>query len=527
MRPPGGSGLPRVRFTVTDTGIGMSEEVLEKLFRKFSQAESSITRRFGGTGLGLAVAKQLLELMGGEIGVESILRDGSRFWFVIPLAAAASPTIGRRALPEALAQLRVLIVDDVEMNRRVLTGQLGALGIAAGSAVDGFHAIVELERAWDQGRPFDLVIIDQRMPALPGDELARRIRDMPEIAETKLLLASSGGTHALPPGALAMLDAILVKPIREQSLLDAFVRLFGSAATPPSPTTVVFGIKQPATRALHVLVAEDNKINLQLTAVMLRHVGHKVDVVENGEEAVEAVRTSAYDVVLMDMQMPLLDGMQATERIRALPPPANRVTIIAVTAHAMAGAREKYLAAGMDEYLSKPIEPGILFSKLAAVSAVEGASATTDNPEAMMHDAVLDHAHLASLAVHLPAANLRQLLLLFLDQIEAQIVTLEALSAGGDLAALEREAHTLAGSSGNVGALRLSGLARGIEAASKDADAERVARLARGLDSVAKGSCCRAPPLVGSRRLHGSVNKLTRSAAAQRDSPAEEGDSNP
>jgi HPt (histidine-containing phosphotransfer) domain-containing protein len=190
--------------------------------------------------------------------------------------------------------------------------------------------------------------------------------------------------------------------------------------------------------------------------------------------------------VLMDMQMPLLDGMQATERIRALPPPANRVTIIAVTAHAMAGAREEYLAAGMDDYLSKPIEPGILFSKLAAVSAVDGASATADNPAAMMRDAVLDHAHLASLAAHLPAENVRQLLLLFLDQIEAQIVTLEALSAGGDLAALEREAHTLAGSSGNVGALRLSGFARGIEAASKDADAERVARLARGLDSAAK-----------------------------------------
>jgi CheY-like chemotaxis protein len=384
-----------------------------------------------------------------------------------------------------LAQLRVLIVDDVEMNRRVLTGQLGALGIAAGSVIDGFQAIVELERAWHQGRPFDLVIIDQRMPALSGDELARRIRDMPEIAETKLLLASSGGTHALPPGALAMLDAILIKPIREQSLLDAFVRLFGSAATPPGPTAVVFEIKQAATRALRVLVAEDNRINQQLAAVMLRHVGHKVDVVENGQEAVEAVRTGIYDVVLMDVQMPLLDGMQATERIRALPPPANRVTIIAVTAHAMAGAREEYLAAGMDDYLSKPIEPGILFGKLAAVSAGDGASTTTDNPE-VMRDAVLDHAHLVSLAMHLPAENVRQLLSLFLDQIEAQIVTLKALSAGGDLPALACEAHTLAGTSGNVGALRLSGLARGIEAASKDADAERVAQLARGLDRVAK-----------------------------------------
>jgi len=519
MRPPGGNGLPRVQFTVTDTGIGMSEEVQEKLFRKFSQADGSITRRFGGTGLGLAVAKQLLELMGGEIGVESTLGDGSRFSFEIPLAAAASPTIGRRALPEALAQLRVLIVDDVEMNRRVLTGQLGALGIAAGSAIDGVQAVVELERAWHQGRPFDLVIIDQRMPALSGDELARRIRDMPEIAETKLLLASSGGTHALPPGARAMLDAILIKPIREQSLLDAFVRLFGSADTPVDPTAVVSGIKQAATRALHVLVAEDNKINQQLVAMMLRNVGHKVDVVENGEEAVEAVRTGIYDVVLMDVQMPLLDGKQATERIRALPPPANRVTIIAVTAHAMAGAREEYLAAGMDDYLPKPIEPGILFGKLAAVSGVDGPSKTPDHPEAMRDAAVLDHSHLASLAMHLPAENVSQLLLLFLDQIEAQIVTLKALSAGGDFAALAREAHTLAGTSGNIGALRLSGFARGIEAASKDADLESVMQLARGLDNVAKEAAVGLRHWLAAGVSTGTDSQARRSPRGSRSAP--------
>ena len=519
MRPPGGNGLPRVQFTVTDTGIGMSEEVQEKLFRKFSQADGSITRRFGGTGLGLAVAKQLLELMGGEIGVESTLGDGSRFSFEIPLAAAASPTIGRRALPEALAQLRVLIVDDVEMNRRVLTGQLGALGIAAGSAIDGVQAVVELERAWHQGRPFDLVIIDQRMPALSGDELARRIRDMPEIAETKLLLASSGGTHALPPGARAMLDAILIKPIREQSLLDAFVRLFGSADTPVDPTAVVSGIKQAATRALLVLVAEDNKINQQLVAMMLRNVGHKVDVVENGEEAVEAVRTGIYDVVLMDVQMPLLDGKQATERIRALPPPANRVTIIAVTAHAMAGAREEYLAAGMDDYLPKPIEPGILFGKLAAVSGVDGPSKTPDHPEAMRDAAVLDHSHLASLAMHLPAENVSQLLLLFLDQIEAQIVTLKALSAGGDFAALAREAHTLAGTSGNIGALRLSAFARGIEAASKDADLESVMQLARGLDNVAKEAAVGLRHWLAAGVSTGTDSQARRSPRGSRSAP--------
>jgi len=174
--------------------------MLTNLFRKFGQAEESITRRFGGSGLGLAVAKQLVELMGGEIGVESTLGQGSRFWFEIPLGNAARPTIGRGVLSEELTQLRVLVVDDLEMNRRVLAGQLGALGIAAvTSTTDGFQAIAELESASHQGRPFDLAIIDQRMPALSGDALVSRIRGMPEIAETKLLLASSGAaTRSLP-----------------------------------------------------------------------------------------------------------------------------------------------------------------------------------------------------------------------------------------------------------------------------------------------------------------------------------------
>jgi PAS domain S-box-containing protein len=469
--PPRGNGFCRVRFEVADTGIGMSEEARAKLFRKFSQADGSITRRFGGTGLGLAVAKQLVELMAGEIGVETNLGQGSRFWFEIPLAPAASPTIGRRALPEKLAQLRVLIVDDVEMNRRVLTAQLGALGItAAATAIDGFEAMAGLERAWHQGRPFDLVIVDQMMPALSGDALVRRIRDMPELAETKLLLASSGGTGGLQEDAPATVDAVLIKPIREQSLLDAFVRLFGSSAAPQGATPAALDIGPASMRSLHVLVAEDNKINQQLTAMILRSAGHEVAVVENGEQAVEAVRKGAYDVVLMDVQMPVLDGIQATVRIRALPPPANSVTIIAVTAHAMNGAREQYLAMGVDDYMAKPIDARTLIGKLAGLSPQPDTDRAADDP-------ALDRPQLESLAAHLPADSVRQLLASFPDQIHSQIASIETLSAVADLAALAREAHTLAGCSGNFGARRLSRLAREIKAACEEADAEGAVRV--------------------------------------------------
>ncbi|MBV8505295.1 MAG: response regulator, partial [Alphaproteobacteria bacterium] len=348
--PDPAQDLRRLRFEVVDTGIGMSEAVRGRLFEKFSQADTSITRRFGGSGLGLAICKQLIELMGGEIGVDSTLGFGSRFWFELPLRPAVNPTVERRALPGKLAGLAVLIVDDVQMNRRILARQLAGFGIEAMSVDDGFAAMAELERAFHQGKPFDLVIIDQMMPVLSGEVLAHRIRAMEGLAETKIVIASSAGRHGLAESTSGIIDAVLTKPVREESLLDAFAQLFGFARmrrtepppTPPPPSG-------SAGRPLRILLAEDNKINQQLVTMLLRKAEHQVDVVENGELAFEAVRDADYDVVLMDVQMPVLDGVQATKRIRALPPPRNSVPIIALTAHAMTGAKEEYLAAEMDD----------------------------------------------------------------------------------------------------------------------------------------------------------------------------------
>jgi CheY-like chemotaxis protein len=254
--------------------------------------------------------------------------------------------------------------------------------------------------------------------------------------------------------------------------------LFGSSAAPPSLAPSALGVAPAAVRPLQVLVAEDNKINQQLTAMILRSVGHRVDVVENGEQAVEAVRNRAYDAVLMDVQMPVLDGIQATVRIRTLPSPANSVTIIAVTAHAMNGAKEEYLAMGVDDYLAKPIDARTLLGKLAGLDTRPGVDTGAD-------DATLDLPQLESLAAHLPVDSVRQLLASFPHQIDGQISSIEAFSAAGDLPAVAREAHTLAGCSGNFGARKLSRLAREIKTACEDADAEGAARVVARLRASA------------------------------------------
>ena len=496
--PPEGQQAERLRFEVADTGIGMSEEVRLNLFQKFTQADSSITRRFGGTGLGLAISKQLIELMGGRIGVESVPGRGSVFWFEVPLTRSGNPTVARNSLPERLAELRVLLVDDTEMNRRVLTRQLAGFGIAASTAEDGFQALAELERAWHRGQPYDLVIIDQMMPGLSGDALAHRIRSIAGIAETKLLIASSAGVYGLTGGTQATVDAVLVKPIREQSLLDAFARLFGApagiAATVRGAATAPVAVKQPS-RTLRVLVAEDNKINQQLAAMLLRNAGYEAQIVENGEQAVEAVRNGCHDLILMDVQMPVLDGVQATKRIRALPPPKGEIPIIALTAHAMAGAREEYLAVGMTDYLSKPLDPSALFAKLAAVAAAAHASlaaaeaadaaATPAAPDAI---ADFDPAQLVALEKHLSAADVARFAGMFLSQIDEEVHKIAAQAADGDLQPLAHQAHNLVGIAGNVGATRVSRLARELEAVCRAGDANAARVLSAAVAEATKGA---------------------------------------
>ena len=477
LRPDADQALRHVRFEVTDTGIGISEEVRANLFRMFSQADSSITRRFGGTGLGLSICQRLVELMGGEIGVSSAPSRGSCFWFEVPLRPAENPTVGRRSLPEKLKGLRALLVDDVEMNRRVLARQLGNLGIESVAADDGFEAIAELERAWHRGRPYDFVVIDQMMPGLSGEALVGRIRSLPVLAETRLIIATSAGSYGRTPDDRRQVDAILMKPILEQALLDVFARMLGSAGPTPSRAPVAAPAAAPQA-GLRVLVAEDNQINQQLILMLLRRGGHEATIVENGELAAEAVRGGGYDVVLMDVQMPVLDGVQATRRIRALPPPANGIRIIALTANAMAGAREEYLAAGMDDYLSKPVDPNVLLSKLAGLPV---SPAATGGPQPK-GTAELDGERLAFLADLMPGNAVRDFVSAFLDTGIARMERIRSALAEGDLATVGHEAHAICGAAGNVGAAGMERAARSLQSACKGNDAGTAAAVARQLD---------------------------------------------
>jgi signal transduction histidine kinase/DNA-binding response OmpR family regulator len=469
--PTGDRQVVPLRFEIADTGMGMAESVRERLFQKFSQADSSMTRRFGGTGLGLAICKQLVELMHGEIGVTSSAGVGSTFWFEIAFEKSVAHVADRETLPAHFKKLRVLVVDDIEMNLTIMRRQLSAFGMTVATAADGFAAIAELERAWHRGKPYDLAFLDQMMPGLAGDALARRIRENPHLAETKLVIVSSAGRGGVNNVADLHLEAILEKPVRHQELLDTLVNIYSvhpeHPAAPVDSASAQRSLRSGAGRPLRVLLTEDNKINQQFAMLVLTKAGHSVVVAENGHQAVDAVRRAEFDVILMDIQMPELDGVQATRQIRALPEPKRGIPIIAMTAHAMAGAKEEYLAAGMDDYISKPVQPALLMSKLASLA---GGGAATGDSDNLPEPPLLDVTKLAELQAIIPFAKLKELITLYLVDAELNLEQIVQHQERGDYDAVSKQAHTIVGTAGNMGAIRTSAAARRLETACRSGD---------------------------------------------------------
>jgi signal transduction histidine kinase/CheY-like chemotaxis protein/HPt (histidine-containing phosphotransfer) domain-containing protein len=469
----------RLRFEVRDTGMGMSEEVCQRLFLKFSQADSSITRRYGGSGLGLAICKQLVELMGGTISVSSRVNEGSTFTFEIPLERVAAIPGLRSHSPFQISDMRALIVGDRRTEADDLGCQLRDLGVEIGAGMDGFDALAELERAWFRGRPYHVVFFDQMTTGMAGDEFVSRIRALPGLAGTKLVLVSSRAARD-PGAAPRQVDAVVGKPPGQHELRDCLTNLLDTsvrqdAEAREEPAHPASGGAEP--RSLLILLAEDNRINRMVATSLLTNAGHRVETAENGREAVAAVEKTAYDAVLMDVQMPELDGVEATQLIRAMAPPRCAVPIIALTAHAMAGAREQYLGLGMDDYISKPINPEELLAKLAAIKPARKQNfrtgptvelAAADEPAPVSESeggAALDLNRLEMLKTQLKMQVLREIIETYLGGVDERNALIGQFAARKDRSALKREAHMLIGSAGNIGLNRVKEAAAALEAA--------------------------------------------------------------
>jgi signal transduction histidine kinase/CheY-like chemotaxis protein len=489
-------GRTRLCFQVRDTGIGMPDNVRERLFQKFIQADSSITRRYGGSGLGLAICRQLVEMMGGTISVTSRLHVGSTFTFEIPLSGASATLPVRSKVPLQLKGLRALIADDTEMNIEIISRYLHALGMEVVDCRDGFDALAELERAWHRGKPYHIVFLDQMMPGMTGDGLGARIRALPNVAKTKLVLVSSSGSGSRTDVA-KLFDAVVEKPLRQRQLVDCLIHLF--AGRPPIEAQAK-NVGATGAHGLRILLAEDNLINQMVATALLTNAGHRVETVGNGREAVAAVEKSDYDAVLMDVQMPELDGVEATHLIRAMPAPRGMVPIIALTAHAMSGAREQYLAMGMTDYISKPIDQAELLAKLAMIKprvtvdrntgpitqGIVAASAPEPaNPTVLSVLAPLDLERLHMLEMHFNQATLRKLVEIYLSGVEQSNASIARFSARSDLGALSREAHVIVSSAGNIGIERVRELAQALEEACQSKQHKIAARLAGELQAAA------------------------------------------
>jgi two-component system sensor histidine kinase/response regulator len=367
-----------ISFSITDTGLGIPTEVQAKLFQAFTQADNSTTRRFGGTGLGLAISRQLVQMMDGEIGVRSEVGKGSTFWFRVRLEKQTGPV---EPIPKIyfrdLFDLRVLVVDDNATNRQILRHQLFAWKMQKGSAADGFEALDLLRTAAADGRPYDLALLDMQMPEMDGMTLARAIKADPSIAATRLIiLTSMGNIHTQVELKAAGVDAYLIKPVKQSRLFDCLISVLGSAAAghvvadhAAEAPIVPLSSESVQIRSARILLAEDNIVNQKVALAQLKGLGFAADAVANGQEVLSALKQVPYDIILMDCQMPEMDGYEASRLIRqseqrpSVSPKAS-VYIIAMTANAMSGDREKCLAAGMDDYLSKPVRKAELHSAL-------------------------------------------------------------------------------------------------------------------------------------------------------------------
>ncbi|MFO1467987.1 MAG: response regulator [Steroidobacteraceae bacterium] len=456
----------RVAFEVSDTGIGLSEEAQQRIFSAFGQADSFTTRKYGGTGLGLAIVRQLVELMGGQVGVRSTPGRGSCFSFAIPLPAAPQNEDTQTRLPRArLAGLHALLVDDSATNREIVQQQLLAWGVgvdAQGSAEAGWAALQE-----HAGNFYDVVLLDQEMPGASGVELAERIRADAQLGGLKLVLLSSRDPQDVP-GAQQLFQEVLTKPIRQAQLLATLGRVVDPRVGAVDPSPGSSAATPVAAGGARVLLVEDNPVNREVALGMLENLGCTTLVAENGWIAIEALGTPGCDLVLMDCQMPVMDGFTATAEIRRREAVAGsaRIPIIALTANAMEGDRERCIDAGMDDFLSKPFSQQQLAARLGRwldPGRIAQRSHPAERQESRQQNPVIDMGVLRNIA-SLPRANLLDSMIeLYLKHSPELLGGIEAAASSGNADSLSQSAHALKSSTANLGGVRLAGVARDCE----------------------------------------------------------------
>jgi signal transduction histidine kinase/DNA-binding response OmpR family regulator len=359
-------------FEVSDTGIGIPADRIDRLFRSFSQVDSSTTREFGGTGLGLAISRRLVEMMGGRIGVKSSPGKGATFWFTALLEQSTREIQKPQTQtpPTELKGKRILAVDDNATNRKILQTYLSAWNCKPTVAENAVAAMEILTRAAESETPYDMAIVDYLMPLMDGEAMGKAIKAHPKLETTRLILLTSRGIRGDAARARdAGFDAYLTKPIRQSQLFDAIMSVFGrkTATEKPvekAPIITRHSLTETRSDAPRLLLVEDNAVNQKVALIHLRKLGYMADIAANGREALEAVTKGNYDLVLMDIQMPEMDGFEATQAIRRAERNGARLPIVAMTANAMKGDREKCIDAGMDDYLSKPVNPQKLKEKL-------------------------------------------------------------------------------------------------------------------------------------------------------------------
>src|SRR5215210_5997293 len=453
-----------VCFEVSDTGIGMTEEQRSRLFNPFTQADASTTRRYGGTGLGLAISKQLVLMMGGEIGVRSEPGVGSTFWFTARLQKRPESTRATPVPRAGLRDLRVLIVDDHETNRRILQKQTSSWGMRDGMAENGAEALEMLRSAVESGKAYDLAVLDMQMPGMDGIQLARAISADPVISSTRLVLLTSIGINVNEEARQAGVEVVLTKPVRQSQLHDTLAMMLGTPTeTQVDPSREGLGPAPHATPAAeihasrgHVLLAEDYPVNQMVAIRMLERSGYQVDAVKNGREAVEALAHTSYAAILMDVQMPEMDGYEATAEIRRREESGRHTPIIAMTADAMQGDRERALEAGMDDYIAKPVQREELDAVLERwVREQEPTAQISDgDPRASSGTLALDLSVLESRRGpqgEEEPDKLAKIVGLFIDDVPLRLQELRQAVASEDAQKVEETAHMLKGGSGYMG----------------------------------------------------------------------------